>query len=218
MVQYDFSQEKTQVVLLDKIDVIASLRKQAEKEGKREHCVLALGKRIGDGTYEISDSCAVEEMGGSTGRNLSTIPRKVSLALIQLCVKQELVPIILHTHAPGICPNMPVVFSRKDQTFMEQFSGVAIAQGLKAPCLFLVTNGRSILLCDTSNANQGLNFPKSNGKHCERNAAKDMQEQALRRAHFGSGLNICQVTKPIEERFDGLPHRTYKCRHGIPSE
>lgn len=68
------------------------------------------------------------------------------------------------------------------------------------------------------NANQGLNFPKSNGKHCERNAAKDMQEQALRRAHFGSGLNICQVTKPIEERFDGLPHRAYKCRHGIPSE
>jgi len=67
-------------------------------------------------------------------------------------------------------------------------------------------------------ANQGLNFPKSNGKHCERNAAKDMQEQALRRAHFGSGLNISQVTKPIEERFDGLPHRAYKCRHGIPSE
>ena len=74
------------------------------------------------------------------------------------------------------------------------------------------------IVCPIINANQGLNFPKSNGKHCERNAAKDMQEQALRRAHFGSGLNICQVTKPIEERFDGLPHRTYKCRHGIPSE
>ena len=32
-----------------------------------------------------------------------------------------------------------------------------------------------------------------------------MQEQALRRAHFGSGLNICQVVKPVKERFDGLP-------------
>ena len=63
-----------------------------------------------------------------------------------------------------------------------------------------------------------VEFSKSNGKHRKRNTAKDMQEQALRRAHFGSGLNIRQVAKPIEERFDGLPHRTYKCRHGIPSE
>ena len=63
-----------------------------------------------------------------------------------------------------------------------------------------------------------VEFTEQNGKHCECNTAKDMQEQALRRAHFGSGLNICQVAKPIEERFDGLPHRAYKCRHGVPSE
>ena len=63
-----------------------------------------------------------------------------------------------------------------------------------------------------------VEFTEQNGKHCECNTAKDMQEQALRRAHCGSGLNICQVAKPIEERFDGLPHRAYKCRHGVPSE
>ena len=62
------------------------------------------------------------------------------------------------------------------------------------------------------------NFPKRNGKHSECNTTKDMQEQALRRAHFGSGLNICQGVKPVKERFDGLPHRAYKCRHGVPSE
>ena len=43
-----------------------------------------------------------------------------------------------------------------------------------------------------------------------------MQEQALRRAHFGSGLNIGQVVEPVEEGFNGLSHRAYKRGHSIP--
>lgn len=151
MEQYVFWNKKRKTVLLDVIGVIADLRDQAEREREREHCALALARRMGEATYEIFDSCTVEEMGGSTGQNLSTIPRKVSLALISLCVKQGLVPVILHTHEPNLCPEEPVFFSRKDQFFMDQFSQVAINRGLKSPCLFLVTNGQSFLLCDTSN-------------------------------------------------------------------
>lgn len=151
MEQYVFRQKKNRTVLLDKLSVIADLCGQAEKEGEQEHCVLALARRTGEAVYELFDSCTVEEMGGSTGLNLSTIPRKVSLALIRLCIKRELVPVILHTHAPNLSPEEPVIFSGKDQIFMDQFSHVAIKQGLTSPCLFLVTNGQSILLCDTSN-------------------------------------------------------------------
>lgn len=151
MKQYVFWQKENRTVLLDKIGVIDDLRDQAKSECEREHCVLALAKRTGEAVYELFDSCTVEEMGGSTEQNLSTIPRKVSLALIHLCVKQGLVPAILHTHEPNLCPKKPVAFSRKDRIFMKRFSKVAMEQGLKDSCLFLVTNGRSILLCDTSN-------------------------------------------------------------------
>ena len=151
MEQYIFRQKETRTVLLDKLGVVAALCEQAEREGEQEHCVLAMDRKTGEAVYELFDSCAVEEMGASTGQNRSTVPRKVSLALIQLCVKRELIPVILHTHAPNLCPEEPVIFSQKDQIFMDRFSQVAIDRGLKSPCLFLVTNGQSILLCDTSN-------------------------------------------------------------------
>ena len=127
--KYVFRQKENRTVLLDKHGVIADLCSQIERMGEQEHCVLALARRTGKAVYEIFDSCTVEEMGGNTGRNLSTVPRKVSLALIQLCAKQGVVPMILHTHPPGICPGEPVSFSDKDRVFIESFSTVAAEKG-----------------------------------------------------------------------------------------
>ena len=149
--KYFFPYEKGPIILKDPQGIIDQICMLARKEQNREHCVLALARREAEGIYELFDSCTVEEMGGITGQNLSVIPRKVSLALIRFCVKQKVIPVILHTHAPDICPNASVIFSRTDQIFMEQFSNVAIQEGLQNPYLFLVTDGQSILLCDASN-------------------------------------------------------------------
>ncbi|MBP3521385.1 MAG: hypothetical protein J6J87_08585 [Oscillospiraceae bacterium] len=154
MKQYVFWQKENRTVLLDKIGVIAALCDQAEREREWEHCVLALAKRTGEAVYELFDSCIVEEIGGSTGRNISNIPQKVSLALISLCVKQRAVPVILHTHPSGAYLGEPVTFSDKDRIFIEKFSAVAIEMGMQDPCLFLVTDGQSILLCAVSDRTQ----------------------------------------------------------------
>ena len=55
-----------------------------------------------------------------------------------------------------------------------------------------------------------VKIPEGNRKHSEYKTAKDMQEQALRRAHFGSGLNVSQVAEPVEEVVDRPTHRAYE--------
>lgn len=147
MTQYLFSFEQRVMTVQDPENIIGHIFLLAQQEQNREHCTLALAKRIEEATYEIFDSCTVEEIGGSTGRNFSSIPQKVSLALIRLCVKRGFVPMILHTHPSGTYLGEPVTFSDKDCIFIEKFSAVAAERGVQDPCLFMVTDGQSIQLC-----------------------------------------------------------------------
>lgn len=149
MKQYYFPFDQGKITLIDSEGIVDHICILARQEPTQEHCVLALAQRKSDCVYELIDSCSIGEMGGSTTENYAMIPKKVSLALIRLCARQELVPVIIHTHTPSICPAEPVIFSKKDQLFMEQFSKVAIAQSLRDPCIFLVTNGQSLLICET---------------------------------------------------------------------
>lgn len=154
MTQYLFPLEQRAMTLQDPKGIIGHIFSLARQEQDREHCMLALAKRIGEATYEIFDSCTAEEIGGSTGRNFSSIPQKVSLALIRLCVKQGFVPMILHTHPAAAYLGELVTFSDKDRIYIEKFSAVAMERGVHDLCLFLVTDGQSILLCAVSDRAQ----------------------------------------------------------------
>lgn len=132
--------------IIDQSNTIKYICKIARQNNEAENCAVAFARKEGS-SYVVLDHCMVENLGGKTTCNLSIIPRKVSLALIKVCIKEKLVPLIIHTHL-FLDNDEYVCFSETDKDFITHFANAAFSMGHCSTCLFLVTDGRSARVCE----------------------------------------------------------------------
>jgi len=109
--------------IIDQSNTIKYICKIARQNNEAENCAVAFARKEGS-SYVVLDHCMVEDLGGKTTCNLSIIPRKVSLALIKVCIKEKLVPLIIHTHL-FLDNDEYVCFSETDKDFITHFCGGA---------------------------------------------------------------------------------------------
>lgn len=142
--------------ITDTCDLLKTYCHLARTDNNTEHCAIAVGKKSSDNylRYTILDYCPIMEFGGYATRDAVNIPRKLSLALIRLCVNRGYVPIILHTHIKSRDETRNVSFSMTDQHFIDRFVYTAIKSGYTSSCLFFVTDGSSIMACEKSETNE----------------------------------------------------------------
>ena len=142
--------------IIDDHNLIDNYRKLALEKNNVEHCAVAIGRKLPGqlSCYEIEDYCSICELGGRTTQNSVIIPWKISYALIKVCIKNKNIPIIMHTHTSQSEEISFVSFSDIDQKFINSFYSSAKDCGFFSTCLFLVTDGNSVMACEKNQFNE----------------------------------------------------------------
>ena len=131
------------VLIKDECGVIAHLQELALKDYSREHCAMVIASQTGE-EYRLCSYCMIQDVGGSTKNQFSVIPRKVSYALLSVCNKRKMIPMILHTHILGYENSKPLCFSPQDIEFADKFITMARQMENIPGCGFVVMNGEDI--------------------------------------------------------------------------
>lgn len=134
---------KKRVIIEDECGVIKYLQKLASEDYSCEHCAVAVASENNIG-FRLCTYCMVQDVGGRTNEGSSTIPKKVSYALLKICSKERNVPVILHTHILGYEHSKPLEFSPQDMEFADKLAKVAKNMGNIPACGFIVMNGEDI--------------------------------------------------------------------------
>lgn len=138
--------------IIDTVNLIKKYSDLARESNDAEYCAIAIGKKLSafESCYKILDYCSVNDLGGHTTLNGVSIPRKISYSLIKSCVQTGNIPIVLHTHVPASIGDDYVSFSNVDREYISRFSLVAMKSGYTSECLFIVTDGNTVMVCEKS--------------------------------------------------------------------
>lgn len=148
--------------IYDYCNLLPALISQAKSDGN-EKCAVSVGNVKTETERcccDITDYCFVESVGGISKRFLSTVPKKISYALISLCQKTGQTPIIVHTH-PEQKDGASVSFSEQDFRFIERFAALAAKHKINC-CLFIVTDGTGMESCLVQTTNMMYSREKGN--------------------------------------------------------
>lgn len=141
----------------DENNILRQIAEQAIREPGREHCVLATAEQIDMDTYSLFDSCNAEDIGGTGEAFCFNIPAKVSMALLNICQRERIIPVVIHTHPYHGIDSCSVRFSEGDISYNDHFTEYAAEKGIPC-CLFIVTDGVTIMYCSRTLHNMLYTF------------------------------------------------------------
>lgn len=141
--------------IIDRCNLLKHILEIVQIESEIEHCAIAIAKRkqapnFCGSEYEILDYSMIENFGGHTSDKSSFIPIKLSLALMRICLDNNYIPLVIHTHILSEGPDKFVSFSEQDRVYNESFCKTITGQGYTSNCLFLVTDGNTMMISEKS--------------------------------------------------------------------
>lgn len=135
--------------IVDQCKLIPHIQKLAAENNSREFCAVAVCEYNANQSTAIAilDYSMVDDFGGISEEFSITIPIRLSLAILNVCKKNNWTPLIFHTHPPKTNWNGSVYFSKQDISFFGCFSEYAWKELQLPLCIFAVTNGTRTKYC-----------------------------------------------------------------------
>lgn len=144
------------MIINDKSGLVQHLKELIKLDEKIEHCVIGVADVVYiNGIYEfnIIDHCKTMEFGGTTDIFEVTIPKNVIGALVSICKKQDMIPIIAHSHVSahssvtGYTFAEELQFSPQDMNYIHKFVSYLNSNSKCNFCIFVLAKEQKILYC-----------------------------------------------------------------------
>jgi len=127
--------------ILDKGGYINSFKMRVTNQSHIEHAGFAIVKQNSISEFTIRDFAHADSLGILGSASSLFIPKELSIALIRVCIHNDLVPMVLHSHTLESIVENDLSFSIEDMSFIRRFAKVAVNFKLTSPLFFYLTEG-----------------------------------------------------------------------------